>query len=88
MNLESFLRRHFGLVGPYHTPEYAAVLEAGEEALEAWWNDDNNEPSKAYSKEAWEAWDRAVAVVDDLESMGIISESVAGDIRAGFCDNQ
>lgn len=98
--LEWFLRRNFGLKGAYYSAEFQAVVDKIEnanteeerEALSGEWYDAPDwEPSKNYSPEAWEAWERALNMVDDLVTMGLIDEdgadSPAWNIRHGFCDN-
>ena len=99
-SLEWFLRRNFGLVGPYYSAEFQAVVDRiesanTEEEREAisneWYDSPEWEPSKNYSTEAWDAWERALKMVDDLVTMGLISEdgmdAPANQIRDGFCDN-
>lgn len=99
-SLEWFLRRNFGLVGPYHSAEFQAVVDRiesanTEEEREAisneWYDSPEWEPSKNYSKEAWDAWQRALNMVDDLVKMGAISDdgidSPASCISCAFCDN-
>ena len=91
--LEDFLRRNFGLNGEYHSEAYKRAEAIEDEAerddaykaiLEA------KGPEGYYTEEAWEAWDRALAMVDDLVAMGILADdgiySPADNIRTGFCD--
>jgi hypothetical protein len=92
-NLEWFLRRNFGLTGEYNSPAYKEAeaitdeqrrMDAFDAILE------KSGPEGYYSKEAWDAWERALKMVDDLVEMGILdddgSDSPASDIRTGFCD--
>ena len=99
-SLEWFLRRNFGLKGEYYSPEFQAVVDRIESAnteeereaiADAWYAAPDWEPSKNYSKEAWDAWQRALNMVDDLVKMGAISDdgidSPASCISCAFCDN-
>lgn len=99
-SLEWFLRRNFGLKGAYYSAEFEAVLAKIEKAktekardaiADKWYDAPDWEPAKNYSPEAMEAWDRALKMVDDLVTMGLISEdgmrAPANRIRDGFCDN-
>ena len=91
--LEDFLRRNFGLKGEYFSSEYKAAMEITDlvernVAFGAIF--EKNGPEGYYTKEAWDAWQRALNMVDDLVSMGILdddnSDSPAWVIRHGFCD--
>lgn len=92
-NLEWFLRRNFGLTGEFYSPAYKKAESITDEderyaAFDAIL--DEKGPEGYYTKEAWDAWDRALKMVDDLVEMGILNDdgidSPASDIRTGFCD--
>ena len=92
-NLEWFLRRNFGLKGEYFSAEYkkANAIEDDDERMEAY--DailEKDGLAGYYTEEAWEAWQKALNMVDDLVAMGLISEegmdAPAWAIRHGFCD--
>ena len=97
--LEWFLRRNFGLKGAFYSPEFQAVVDKIEntedkeerEALsEAWHSAPDWEVSKEYTPEAWEAWQRAINMVEDLVKMGAITDGIdspADSIICAFCDN-
>ena len=98
--LEWFLRRNFGLTGNYYSAEFEAVLAKIEKAktekardaiADKWYDSPDWEPSKNYSPEAWDAWQRALNMVEDLVKMGAISDdginSPASCIISAFCDN-
>lgn len=99
-SLEWFLRRNFGLVGQYYSQEFLAVIDKASsknstdeenEVYNEWYDAPDWEPSKNYSKEAWDAWQRALEMVDDLVAMGILDDngidSPYSEIIRGFCDN-
>lgn len=92
-NLEWFLRRNFGLKGEYFSDAYKKAMAITDEEerdkafdaiLEA------KGPEGYYTPEAWDAWSKALAMVDDLVSMGLLDESTfdspAWNIRHGFFD--
>lgn len=98
--LEWFLRRNFGLKGEFYSDEFRAVVEKienantkeeGDAIADKWYDAPDWEPSKNYSPEAWDAWQRALNMVDDLVKMGAISDdgidSPASCITCAFCDN-
>ena len=92
-NLEWFLRRNFGLKGEYFSQAYKdaeAITDEKERgvAYEAILEKDGF--SGYFTKDAWDAWQRALDMVDDLVAMGLLKDggmySPAEDIRCGFCD--
>lgn len=93
-NLEWFLRRNFGLKGQYYSDEFEAVIkremEGDDNALDEWYENEEHEPKDDYTEEAWDAWSRALQMVDDLVAMGLLKDggmdSPADLIRCGFCD--
>lgn len=92
-NLEWFLRRNFGLKGEYFSQAYkdAEAITDEEERDEAYEAIlEKYGPSGYYTKEAWDAWSRALAMVDDLVAMGLLNDdgidSPASIIQCGFCD--
>ena len=91
-NLEWFLRRNFGLKGEYFSAEYkkAIAIEDEGERDESIGKILENGIDRCFTKEAWDAWSRALAMVDDLVAMGLLKDgridSPADNIRTGFCD--
>lgn len=85
MDLEAFLRRHFGLKGEFYSDEFERAKKAGDGAIMAILEEKG--PAGLYSEEAWAAWEKAIALVDDLEAAGVISEDAAAGVRCWFCDN-
>ena len=76
-NFEKFLQDHFGLVGPLHSE-----LDCTDPAV---WEEHDLE--EFYTKEAWDAWQRAIDLFEDMATIGLISEEVSMDIIHSFCDN-
>ena len=75
-DFESFLQKHFGLVGPLHSdldPDTA--------------NFEDHDIKDFFTDEGWDAWQRAIDLMDDLQKIGLISEDVQMDIVHSFCDN-
>lgn len=91
-NLEWFLRRNFGLNGEYFSQVYkdAEEITDEEERGEAFDAILEDGVDKCFTKEAWDAWSKALAMVDDLVAMGLLKDggidSPAEEIRCGFCD--
>ena len=91
-NLEWFLRRNFGLKGEYFSQAYkdADALETEKERDDAFYKILEDGIDKCFTKEAWDAWSKALAMVDDLVAMGLLKDgwidSPAERIRCGFCD--
>ena len=93
-NLEWFLRRNFGLKGEYFSQAYkdAEAIEDEEERDEAY--DailEEKGPEGYYTKEAWDAWQRALSMLDDLVAMGLLDDNGIDSpyckITCGFCDH-
>jgi hypothetical protein len=76
-DFEKFLQDHFGLVGPLHSE-----LDCTDPAV---WEEHDLE--EFYTKEAWEAWERAINLFEDMARIGLISEETSMDIIHSFCDN-
>lgn len=90
-NLEWFLRRNFGLVGQYYSDEFEAVIkreqEGDDKAFNEFFEAHEDDPTAEFTKEAWEAWNRAYEMVNDLVGMGILSEEEGDKIHCGYWDN-
>lgn len=91
-NLEWFLRRNFGLKGEYFSQAYkdAEAITDEEERDEAFGAILENGVDQCFTEEAWEAWSKALSMLDDLVAMGLLDEdgmdAPAWKIRDGFCD--
>lgn len=89
-DFEALLRKHFGLKGEYHTQEWkdaSAIVDEKErdEAFSAIL--DKNGLDGYFTKEAWDAWERALDFLKDLEEAGIINSDIYNHISERFCDN-
>lgn len=86
MNTEQFLRKYFGLKGPFYTEEYQKVLDNwSDDAYEKWCKahpDDELRPM--YTGEAWHLWDKALRMSDDLAAEGY---DFRGTLAQFLCDN-
>lgn len=76
-DFEAFLQKHFGLVG-----KLLSDLDATNDEL---WEDHDLE--EFYSKEGWDAWQRAIDLVDDMAEIGLLSDDARNNIIHSFCDN-
>ncbi len=76
-DFEAFLQKYFGLVGKLHSD-----LDASDP--EVWAEHDLEE---FYTKEAWDAWQRAIDFFEDMANIGLISEEQFSEITTHFCDN-
>lgn len=91
-NLEWFLRRNFGLKGEYFSKEYkdAKAITDEEERDEAFGKILDDGFDKCFTKEAWDAWQKALNMLDDLVAMGLLNgggiDSPYDTITCGFCD--
>ena len=89
-DFEALLRKHFGLKGEYHTQEWkdASAIADDEERNKAFFSIlDENGLVGYLTKEAWEAWERALDFLQDLEDAGIINSDIYSHIAHRFCDN-
>ena len=86
MNTEQFLRKYFGLKGPFHSEEYQKVLDNwSDEAYDRWCRmhpDDEIRPM--YTGEAWRLWDKVLRMADELAEEGY---DIRGEIAQFLCDN-
>lgn len=78
MNTENFLRKWFGLKGPFLTKAFRKSLRNGT---------DLEYDGQIYTDEAFHCWDMAIDLVDDLVALGAINEDTALDIKHAFCGN-
>ena len=89
-DFEALLRKYFGLKGEYHSKEYkqARALTDDEERSEAYEAIlEKSGPGGYFTAEAWEAWDKALAFIEDLARAGVINDDIYYHISNQFCDN-
>lgn len=89
-DFEGLLRKHFGLKGEYNSPAYkrAVAIADEEERGEAF--DailEKKGPEGFYTKEAWDAWQRAIDLIEGLRDAGLINDDICNHICHRFCDN-
>ena len=76
-DFEAFLKKHFGLKGKLYSD-----LDASDPKM---WEEHDLE--EFYTEEAWEAWQRAIDLFEDMEEIGLIPKGMANEICTHFCDN-
>lgn len=84
MNAEQFLRKHFGLVGEYYTEEWKRMLaitdkEEREAVMDSILLEDSFDCKRQFTREAWEAWGKALEMFDDIEREGYLGSGSKGD---------
>lgn len=77
-DFEAFLKKHFGLTTELHS-------ELGKNIDN--WGNDAYDLKELFTEEAWEAWERAIALFEDMAEIGLIRERDRDDILESFCDN-
>ena len=76
-DFEAFLQKHFGLKGKLRSDLDASDPKVWEE----------HDLEEFYTKEAWDAWQRAIDLFDDMEEIGLIPKGMSNEICTHFCDN-
>lgn len=76
-DFEKFLQDHFGLVGPLRS-------DLDRTDPENW---EKYDIDKFFTKEGWDAWQRAIDLFDDMAKIGLLTDEVRNDIEHSFCDN-
>ena len=76
-DFEKFLQDHFGLVGPLHSE-----LDGADPNMWA-----EHDLEEFFTPEAWDAWQRAIDLFEDMQRIGLISPTACEEILASFCDN-
>ena len=80
MTTEEFLRKYFGLKGEFYTKEWKELLANGsKEEQFAYLDDETPDCKKQFTREAWEAWGKALDMFDDLEREGYLGGGSKGD---------
>lgn len=77
-NTEEFLRKWFGLEGPFYTTQWLRAVRRP--------NGPRGFRDEVHTKRAQYAWYKAIMLANDLEAMGLISEETKYDIVHGLCD--
>ena len=89
MNAEQFLRKYFGLKGEYYTEEWKAMLSIKDEkerdaVMDDILNNDTIECHRQFTREAWDAWSRALEMFSELEKEGYLGSGKKGDYSQFF----
>ena len=93
MTTEDLLRKYFGLKGEFYTKEYreaCSIVDPVERrnALDDIADNDDGECRLTFTREAWDAWGRALDMLDDLCGAGYIGmDGENGDYNQFFWEN-